>query len=234
MKDKQIGQKKSTHHYATLKKNGLTFEILIVPDKAIDYKKGITSNIRDVLEVEQIYSDARKGEIAADLQDNFGTESVPEIAAEIIKKGHIQLTTEYKKKLQEQKKKEIMNIICTNGIDPRNNLPIPLSRVELAFEQVNYNIDPFKSAEEQVEPVLEVLRPILPISFEEKEISGVVPQKFAGKASGAVRKYGKVVKEDWLTDGSWSFTILIPGGLQDEFMKTLNNITHGDVNITLR
>jgi ribosome maturation protein SDO1 len=171
-------QKDQRRHYATLKKEGLSFEVLIIPDKAIEYKKGLIKDVREALEVEQVYSDARKGELAPDLDKHFGTANVLEIAGEIIKKGSIQLTTEYKKRMQEQKKKEIMNLISTNGIDPRNNLPIPLSRIELALDQVNYNFDPFKSAEEQIEPVLEVLRPILPIKFEEKMIEGVIPQEF--------------------------------------------------------
>lgn len=227
-------QKTKKHHYATLKKNGLTFEVIILPDEAIAFRKGKITNVRDALEFEEIYSDARKAETAADLEDNFSTSDKLKIAAEIIKNGHIQLTTEYKKQLQEEKKKKVMNLISRNGIDPRNNLPIPLSRIELALEQVNYNFDPFQPAEEQVESVLEKIRPILPISFEKKEIDGVIPQKYAGKANGLVRKYGKITKEEWLTDGSWSFTISLPGGLQNEFIKTLNNITHGEVNITLR
>ncbi len=226
--------KKQTHHFATLKKNGLTFEVLLVPDKAIAYRKGLINNVREALEVEQVFSDARKGDVAPDLETHFGTNNVSVIADEIIKKGHMQLTTEYKNQLKEQKRREVINIISTNGIDPRNNLPIPPTRVELALKQAPFNFDPFKSAEEQVEEVLENLRLILPIKFEEKEVEGLVGVKFASRANGVVSKYGKIIKSEWNSNGSWSFIIKIPGGLQDEFIKTLNNITHGEVSINLR
>ena len=78
-------QKKQTHHYATLKKNGHDFEVIIIPDAAIKFRKGELTDVRDALEFEQIYSDAHKAEAAADLEENFGTDNKLEIAAEIIK-----------------------------------------------------------------------------------------------------------------------------------------------------
>ncbi|MBN1923366.1 MAG: ribosome assembly factor SBDS [Nanoarchaeota archaeon] len=231
---KVFEQKKQTHHIATLKKDSLTFEVLLIPEKAMDYRKGLITDVREALEVEKIFSDARKGDIAPELEKHFGTDNIETIADEIITKGHIQLTTEYKNKLKEQKQREVINIISRNGIDPRNNLPIPVSRIELALEQASFNFDPFKNAEEQVEAVLETLRPILPIRFEEKEIEGIIPAQFAGKANGIVSKYGKILKSEWGGNGSWSFVIRIPGGLQDEFINKLNNITHGEVSIKLR
>lgn len=227
-------QKKKPHHVATLKKGGQTFEVLIVPDKAIDFRRGTITDVSEALEIEGVFKDARSGEKPANLLEVFGTEDESVIAAEIIRKGTIQLTSEYRKSLQEQKRKEVVNIIATNGIDPRNNLPIPATRIELALEQVNFNFDPFKSGEEQVNDVLEVLRPVLAVRFEERTIEGFVGPKYGGKAAGSVSKYGKIIKSEWMSDGSWHFVIRIPGGLQDEVIKALNDATHGEVNITQR
>ncbi|PIU63178.1 ribosome assembly factor SBDS [archaeon CG07_land_8_20_14_0_80_38_8] len=227
-------QKKKTHHYAVLEKDGKNFEVLINPDGAVNFRKGKTNDVNEALEIRGIFSDARSGDRAADLEKHFGTDNENEIAGIIIMKGEIRLTSEYRKKLQDEKRKEIINIIATNGTDPRTKLPIPVSRIELALENVHFNFDPFKSAEEQVEPLLNILRPVLPISFEEKIIEGFVPAKFAGKANGLVAKYGKIIRSEWKTDGSWSFEVRMPGGLQNEFIKEINNLTHGDVNISLR
>lgn len=226
-------RKDKKHHYASLKKKGEVFEILILPDKAIKYRKGLIDNVLEALEVEAVFSDARKGERAAGLEEFFGTSDISVIADNIIKNGKMQLTTEYKNELRERKRREVINIITTNGVDPRNDLPIPKSRVELALDNVNYNFNPFESAEEQVEPVLEKLRPVLPISFKEKIIKGVAPRKFAGKVSGVVNKFGKVVKSEWHDNGSWKFSVKIPGGLQNEFMKKMNNITHGEIDLKI-
>jgi ribosome maturation protein SDO1 len=227
-------QKKVPHHYATLKKNGLTFEVLINPLEAIEFKKGNLENINDALEFEGIFSDARAGEKAADLEKNFGTENISKIAEEIISNGNIQLTTEYKKNLTEQKRKEVINIICRNGIDARTKLPIPVTRIESALEQVSVNFDPFKSAKEQVNIVLEKINTLIPISFEEKKISVLVNSKYAGKISSIFNKYGKISKTEWNNEGSCKYEILIPGGMQDEFIKKTNDFSHGEAVIELR
>ena len=40
-------QKKVPHHYAALKKNGLTFEVIINPLEATEFKKGNLGNVND-------------------------------------------------------------------------------------------------------------------------------------------------------------------------------------------
>jgi len=227
-------QKKVQHHYATLKKNGLTFEVLIKPLEAIEFKKGLLENVNDALEFEGIFSDARAGEKAADLEKNFGTEDSSEIAKEIIRYGSLQLTTEYKKNLTEQKRKEIIDIICRNGIDARTKLPIPATRVESALEQVSINFDPFKSAKEQLNGVLEKINKLIPIVFEEKKAIVLVNSKYAGKISSILTKYGKILKTEWNLDGSCTYEVLIPGGMQDEFIKKTNDFSHGEAVIELR
>ncbi len=227
-------QKKGVHYYATLRKKGKNFEVIIVPDKAIAFKKGELDDVSEALEVEDIFSDARKGERASDLEQYFGTEDVRTIAKEIIKEGTLQLTAEYRKKLQENKKKEIIDIIARNGIDPRNNLPIPPQRIELALDKVRVNINPFKSAKEQVGEIVDALRPVLPIKFEEKIVEGSVPAKYGGKISYVLRKYGEIKSSKWNSDGSFSFTISIPAGIQNEFLNEINSLTHGNAIINMR
>lgn len=224
-------QKKSNRHYATLKKNGLTFEVLINPLEAIEYKKGSISDISAALEYEAIFSNARTGERAADLMDNFGTEDVYEIAKEILLKGNIQFTTEYKKSLIEQKKKEVIDFICRNGVDARTKMPIPAQRIELALEQASINFDPFKSAKEQTDLVIDAIRAMIPISFEEKNMKITVSSKYAGKISSVLAKYGKIKSTNWNNDGSCTYEVTIPGGIMDEFIKKTNDFSHGEANI---
>jgi len=231
MRPQIFEQKKSQHHYATYKKNGLTFEILIKPMEAMEYKKGSNTDIASVLEFEGIFSDARAGERAANLVENFGTDNITDIAHEILIKGTIQLTTEYKRTLIEQKKREVIDFICRNGIDARTKMPIPPTRVELALDQVAINFDPFKSAKEQIEMVLEKIRSSIPISFEEKKVSVTVGSKYAGKISSILTKYGKISKTAWNNDGSCTYELFIPGGMQDELIKKVNDFSHGEANI---
>jgi ribosome maturation protein SDO1 len=215
---------------ARLKTHGTSFEILVDCDKAIAFKGGV-GDIKDVLATPQVFSDSKKGLLSSEtqMQQVFKTSDPLEVAKEIIKKGEIQLTAEFRTKLREQKRKQIINIIHSNGVDPKTNLPHPPNRIEAALEEAKVKIDEYVSAEKQIEIILKQIRPIIPIKFVMKEIAIKVPSKYAGKASSSMRSFGKLLREDWQTDGSWIAVIEIPGGLEEELHNKLNNITHGDV-----
>jgi ribosome maturation protein SDO1 len=187
--------------------------------------------MRDVLASDMIFKDARKGEVAAGLKETFNTENTYEIAKEIIKAGEVQLTAEYRKKLHEQKRKEVIDKIRMHATDPKTNLPIPAQRIELAMEQAKVHIDPFKHADEQVKAVIEALRPILPIKTEDVVIELIFPAKYAGGAYGVVSRFGEIVKDMWLNDGSWRVNVKVPAGMRSEFYDEVNSFTHGDVKI---
>ena len=103
-----------------------------------------------------------------------------------------------------------------------------MTRLENALEEEKIHIDEYKSVEQQVQDILKKLRPILPIKFEVKEIAVKIPSQFAGKATSALRAFGKLLKQEWQPDGSLVAVVEIPGGLEQDFYDKLNSITHGD------
>jgi ribosome maturation protein SDO1 len=213
---------------ARLKKENLNFEILVDCEKAMDFRKG-NASIDDVLVTDDIFKDSKKGEHASehDLMNVFKTENKKEIAERILKKGEVQLTTEFKNKLREEKKKKIAFSISQYAINPQSNLPHPLERIESAMDEKRVKIDEFKSAESQVESIVAELREILPISYETKRLNLVVPAEASGKSFGIIKKYAKILRENWLGDGSLSVDVEVPAGLQAGLFDDLNNIAHG-------
>lgn len=216
---------------AKLRTHGQSFEIVVDPDLAIDFKNGKEIGIRDVLKAEEIFSDANKGLHAAEieLQRVFQTKDPLQVADKILRDGEIQLTAEYREKLRAEKKQRILGIIHRNGIDPKSKLPHPLQRLENAFDQAKIHIDEFKKAEDQVNDILKKLLPILPIRFAKKEIQITIPAEHATKLYGRISKYGDIKKEQWMNDGSWFAVVEIPAGLQNEFFDELNKETHGNI-----
>ena len=216
---------------ARLKKGGDKFEIDIDPDKAIEFKQGRLAEIREVLKAEKIFSDIKKGLLASDneMKSLFGTSDVLEVARKIIKEGEIQISAEHRQKLRDEKKKRIIALISRNGIDPRTSLPHPPARIESALDQIKVKIDEFKSADEQLQDIVKALMPILPIRFEVREIEIRVPVTSVGKANSTIRHFSKVLKEEWLPDGSLKVLIELPAGMQEDFFDRLNSITHGGV-----
>jgi len=218
---------------ASLKKENRNFEILVDCEKAMDFKKGILSSVRDVLAIDSIFKDAQKGELASGLIGIFNTEDVEKISEEIIKKGEIQLTADYRKKLFEERRRQVVSLISRNAMDSRTKTPIPEKRVELAMEQAKVNIDPNKTAEEQMNAIVDLLRPIIPIIISNVELDVVIPANYSAKAYNVVSRFGKPKKDLWLNDGAWKFVIEIPAGIQTEFMEEMNKLTKGEVKINI-
>tara|TARA_Y100000034_G_scaffold106690_1_gene135583 strand:- start:1690 stop:2385 length:696 start_codon:yes stop_codon:yes gene_type:complete len=214
---------------ARLKKGENVFEILVDCEMALNFKKGKVSNLDDVLATDDIFKDVKKGEKASDLQSVFGTEDARKIAEIIIKEGEVQLTSEYKKKLRDEKKKRIINLIVRGCINPDTNTPHPPQRIESALEEAKVRIDEFKPAEEQVNEIIDKIRVILPIKYEIREIAIKIPGAYAGKSFPILKQYGKVMKDEWQNDGSLVAVVEIPAGIQEEFFDKLNSLTKGDV-----
>jgi ribosome maturation protein SDO1 len=219
---------------ARLTKNKMLFEILVDPDKALAMKKGAQYGIENVLAVNDVFKDSKKGDrhTSKELQTAFGTADIFRIAGEIIKDGEIQLTTEQRNRMLEEKKKEIASTISRQGIDPKTKLPHPPQRIMNAMKEARVQIDPFKTAKDQISAVLDKIQAILPISLERVEVAIKIPIECAGKASSILREIAAVKKDEWTSD-SWIAVIEIPAGMQGDIYEKLNNLTSGRVQVKI-
>jgi len=210
---------------------GHRFEILVDPNVIDNVKSGKIKNVVDYLVIDQIFKDARKGDRASEeaIREIFGTEDINEIARMIILHGQVQLTTEQRRKMLEEKKRRIIMEIARNAINPQTKAPHPPKRIELAMEEAKVHVDPLKSVEEQIPIVLKALKPIIPIRFEKIKIAVKVSGEYYGKIYGEVTKMGTLLQEEWQKDGSWIGLVEIPAGIQGEFFDMLNKKTHGKV-----
>ncbi|MFB6216377.1 MAG: ribosome assembly factor SBDS, partial [Candidatus Aenigmatarchaeota archaeon] len=171
---------------ARLDSHGQHFEIMVDPEKALDVKKGEDVPLRDLVAVEEVYEDSDKGKRVSDedLNQVFGTNDFQEIAYKIIRKGEVQLTTEQRRDMRQEKRKEIASIISRRAVNPQTDNPHPQKRILNAMEEAGVHVDEMEDAENQVSDVIDKLRPIIPISIETKKVAVKVPPEFAGKASG--------------------------------------------------
>ncbi|MDD5473525.1 MAG: ribosome assembly factor SBDS [Candidatus Methanoperedens sp.] len=214
---------------ARLKTHGKTFEVFVEPDGALAFKRGDQVKVENILAVEDVFSDAKNGDRPAeqDVINAFGTTDAIKVAEKIITEGELQLTTEQKKKIQEEKKRQVIAAIARNAINPQTKAPHPPARIEAAMAEAGVHIDPMKSVDEMVNITMKAIRPIIPIRFEEVRIAVKLPPEFAAKAYGSVAKFGSLTKQEWQNDGSWIGVITIPAGMQDELYALLNGLTKG-------
>ena len=216
---------------ARLEYYGEHFEILVDPDLAADYKRGKDIDIEEILAVEEIFKDAKKGDKASEeaMMKAFQSADPLETAAIIIKKGNIQLTAQLRKDMQEEKRRKIIAKIVREAINPQTKLPHPARRIEIAMEEAKVHIDPFKSVDEQVKDVLKAIRVKIPIKFEHIDMAIKIPGDYAGKVYPVISEFGKKKREEWQKDGSWIAVVEVPGGLQESFDRKLNELTGGQV-----
>jgi ribosome maturation protein SDO1 len=217
---------------ARVSKGSEVFEVLVDPDRALQFRKGVDVSIENMLAVNEIFKDSKKGERASssELEKHFGTTDTLKIASKIVKEGDIQLTTEQRRSLVEEKKKQIAEIISRQGVNPKTKLPHPQQRVLNAMEEAHINVDPFRSARDQVEDVLLKVQEIIPVSMERVEIVIKVPMQYAGKASSVIRNMVSIKKEEWTAD-AWIAVVEISAGMQADIYSKLNDITGGNVEV---
>jgi len=216
---------------ARIAKSGEKFEILVKPDEALDYKMGKQLGISQLLVIDEIYSDANKGTHASEekLQKAFGTTDSVKIAEEIMKHGELQLTTDQRRQLVEDKRKQIVAFIARNCIDPRSGTPHPPIRIEQALNQVKYSIDPFKTVEEQAKEIIEELRSLIPIKIEQMRVAVKIFAEHSAKGYGALKNYGTITREEWQADGALVAVIEMPAGVYGPFLERLGKITQGTI-----
>ena len=215
---------------ARLTKGNEHFEILVKPEKALDYRTGKIARITEVLAAEIIFADANKGTKVSEeqMQKAFETTDPLKIADVILKKGTLQLTTEQRRKMVEDKRKQIIDFISRQAVDPKTSLPHPPLRIENAMEQIRYIIDAHRPVEEQAREIVKLLRPILPLKIEQISIGVRVPAEFSARAYGSIKNFGEIKQEEWRADGSWYGVIEMPAGAYASFLNKLGDITKGN------
>lgn len=215
---------------ASYDKNGKHFELYVDPEAAYAYKEGRKPDLKNILVAEEIYENAKKGERAKsnDVQKVFGTTDMMKILETVLKEGEVQLTTEQRRKKQEEKYRQIVAIIAREAIDPRTKLPHPVNRIEAALEQARVHVDPFKDAREQVKDIVKELITILPMKFDKIHLAVKIPPEHAHRCYGTLKSYG-IRQEQWLSDGSLIVVVEIFAGMQGEFLDKLNKLTAGSV-----
>jgi ribosome maturation protein SDO1 len=215
---------------ARMTKDNEHFEVLVKPQKALEYRMGKIVGTAEVLVAETIFADANKGtKVSTEaLQKSFGTTDALKIAEIILTKGTLQLTTEQRRRMVEDKRKQIIDFIARQSVDPKTNLPHPPTRIENAMEQIRYPIDPFKSVEEQAKDIIKLLRTMLPLKMEQITVGVTMPATYSVRAYGAIKVFGTIKREEWRADGSWYGVLEMPAGMYAPFLNKLGEVTKGN------
>jgi len=215
---------------------GEKFEILVKPDPALEYKLGKNKDISSVLVSDEIYTDSSKGTRASTekLLKAFKTDDATTIAEKILQKGELNLTTNQRRKMIEEKRKQIVEFIAKTYVDPRSHLPHPPLRIEQAMKDARASIDPQKNVDDQVKDIVEKLRLIIPLKSENLVLEIVVPAQFAAQSYSVLKSTGILKKEDWLANGSLKAILEIPAAARPNVIDRLGSITKGTATVEVK
>ncbi|MEO9308273.1 MAG: ribosome assembly factor SBDS [Nitrososphaera sp.] len=212
---------------------GEKFEILVKPDPALEFKLGKRKDISGVLISDEIYSDSNKGTRASTekLMKAFKTTDPIAVATMMLQKGDLNLTTDQRRKMVSEKRKQIVDFISKTYVDPRSHLPHPPLRIEQAMDDARVSVDPFRNTDEQIKEILEQLRSIIPLKSENMLLEILVPAQFAAQSYSVLKSFGTLKKEEWQSNGALKVILDIPAAARANVMDRLGSVTKGTASI---
>jgi len=211
---------------ARIRVKGKHYEISVNLDEALKIKKN-QGDIAVALLMPKIYYDLKKGTVASqqDLEKAFGTSDVQEVAKQIILRGEVQKTQEYRDEEKEKKIRQVVSLIIRNATD-QNGRPYTEERIKTAIGEIHYNFDA-RPAEKQMQDIISKLKEIIPIKVETKRIKLIIPAQYTGQVYGQLQEYKE--SEEWLPNGNLQAILNIPAGLVLDFYDKINSIAHGAI-----
>jgi ribosome maturation protein SDO1 len=220
---------------ARLESHGQRFEVLVDPDAALSISRDeFEGDLEDVIAAEDVFEDASRGDRPPEnsLEEVFGTTDPMAIIPEVIKRGEIQITAEQRREMQEQKRRQLINKIARNAVNPQmDDAPHPPERIESALTETDFRIDPMEPVDVQVDEALDALRPVIPIRFDTVTVAVQLPADYAGSGQAKVREFGDLEREEWQPDGSWIGVIEFPAGMQNDFYDLINEVSSGEAEL---
>ena len=206
---------------------------MVKPDPALEYKLGKKMDISNIMISDEIYSDANKGTRCSSekLMKHFKTTDQLEIAKQILDKGDLNLNTDQRRKMIEEKKRQIVEYINKNFVDPQSHMPHPISRINAVLDEARVAIDPFKRLDDQLKNIIEPLRKIIPLKSEILELTVTVPSQFSGQSFSVFKTIGEIKSEQWLSDGSLQVILSITAGMKSSFLDRIGTATKGSAQV---
>lgn len=211
-----------------LKKGKKTFEILTHHGTVEPFREGKLGWDK-VPVADRVFKNSSKGEVFTDAEliEAFETANVEEVMKQIAMKGELQTNAADRAKAVADKRKQIVQYLHKNYLNPKTKKPHPVLDLENALEVVKLRVDPDAPVDAQVKSVFSKLLEIIPLKKSEMEGKLVVPHSVLGQAQGVIRKYCQISSENYTSDGVAMQVSVVPGDY-DVFIKELSSVTKGD------
>lgn len=163
-----VNQKRLTNvSIVRLMKTGKRFEIACYCNKVESYRKGIETDMTEVMQSEFVFTNVSKGAFASskELKKAFGTDDILSVQRVILADGELQLTAKERQAHTESTFRDIATIISEKCVNPTNSRPYIVSTILSALrDDLKYGLIPGRSAKQQSLDLIKKLQAVIPIA----------------------------------------------------------------------
>ncbi|KZT08920.1 Shwachman-Bodian-diamond syndrome protein [Laetiporus sulphureus 93-53] len=202
-----------------LRKAGKRFEVACYKNKVQEWRNRIETNLDDVLQIANVYTNVSKGELAKsqELQKAFGTTDINTIVEEILKKGELQVGEKEREHDLSSVRREIATLVAEKCVDPATQRRYPVGVIEKAMVEAGFSARPGKNAKSQVSECIKLLQTEskLPIQRARMRISISMPVADSERLHDRIVETADTVEKDEKGIERWETILLIdPGQLR--------------------
>jgi len=147
-------------------KGGIHFEIACYRNKVLSWRSKIETDIGEVLQIEQIFTNVAQGQLASkkDLEKAFGNSDRAAAIRHVLDHGELQVSEEEREHAQESMFRDVAAIVVDKSINPENNRPYTLTMIQNAMKEIHYSVNISKGAKSQALDVIRRLKAVMPIA----------------------------------------------------------------------
>lgn len=118
------------------------FEIACYPNKVLNQREGLETDLAQVLQTETIFTNVSRGDIATheDLVTVFGTTNNRKICEQIIKEGNLQVSDKEREYIQESRSRDILNLVVQMTMDAVTGFPLTVTQVQALLDDVHFRV----------------------------------------------------------------------------------------------
>ena len=118
------------------------FEIACYPNKVLNQREGLETNMDQVLQTETVFTNVSRGDIATneDLITVFGTTNHLKVCKEIIKEGHLQVSNLEREHIAESKSRDVLTLVSQMTMDAVTGFPLTVTQIQAALDDIHFRI----------------------------------------------------------------------------------------------
>ncbi len=190
-RDTPVNQVRHTN-VATLRldKAGMHFEIACYRNKVISWRNKAETDIGEVLQVDQIFTNVAQGKVASKEKVMKAFESTdPRVAIKyLLDHGELQVSEQEREALQENMFRDVAAIVVEKAINPENNRPYTITMIQAAMRDIHYSVQTTKGAKSQALDVIRRLKAVMPIARAKMRVRMEFPSTSEAEVCAAIEK----------------------------------------------